>query len=339
MKQRRIGKSALFVSEIALGTMTFGGKLDAKDSMRILDYAIDHGIDFLDTAELYPVPPDPKWVFATESIIGSWLDGRSRDSVTLATKVVGPADAWFTPPIRNGKTALDRHQIRQAIEGSLRRLKTDYIDLYQIHWPDHAIGYEEILQTLHELKLEGKIRCIGTSNDSAWGLMKALQTAERFNLPRFESIQNNFSINNRRFEDALADICLREEVSLLPYSPIAGGVLSGKYSRGRWPEGSRFTDYRASGRERQTAMVERFLSPKAQALTEAVHALALELGVDPVTLAVAWSSQHDYVASTIVGANSIEQLAPSIKAADFIIDASTRAEIDRLCEQYTNPMG
>jgi len=327
------------VSEICLGTMTFGSTLDEKASFEVLDHAYDHGVDFFDAAEIYPVPPKAEWVFRTEEIVGKWLESKDRDAVILATKVTGPGHGWFAPPVRHGKTALDRHHIRTAIEGSLRRLRTDYIDLYQTHWPDHDFGYEETLETLDELQQEGKVRVVGCSNENPWGLMTSLRVAGEHDFARYETIQNNFSLNNRRFEDALAEICRRENVSLLPYSPIAGGVLSGKYNGGALPEAARFTEYLKGEGERQRAMAERFVNEKSLATAEAMIDIAGEAGVDVVTLAVAWSKQHDFVASTIVGANSVEQLKPSLAAADFELDDAILKRIDDVSERYPYPMG
>lgn len=327
------------VSEICLGTMTFGSQLDEAAAFEVMDYAYEHGIDFFDTAEVYPVPPKAEWVHRTEAIVGKWMQGKDRSSLILATKVVGPGHGWFAPPVRNGKTALDRHHIRTAIEGSLRRLKTDYVDLYQTHWPDHDFGYEETLEALTELKEAGKVRVIGSSNETAWGTMKAEQTAKERGLARYETIQNNFSINHRRFEDALADICRREKISLLPYSPIGGGVLSGKYNNGALPEGARFSEYLKGDGERQLKMAQRFVNEKSLATTAELMKLASENEMDVVTLAVAWSKQHDFVASTIIGANSIEQLKPSLAAADLKLSDEVLKAIDAISKKYPNPMG
>ncbi len=329
----------MVVSEICLGTMTFGSQLDERESFAIMDEAYEAGIDFFDTAEIYPVPPKAEWVNRTEEIVGKWLKGKDRSSILLATKVVGPGHGWFVPPIRSGKTALDRHHIRIAIEGSLRRLQTDYVDLYRTHWPDHDFGYEETLQTLTELQEEGKVRVIGSSNETEWGTMKANQVAQENGYARYQTIQNNFSINNRRFEDALADICRREGISLLPYSPIGGGVLSGKYNNGARPQGARFSEYLQTGGERQRQMAKRFVNDKSLATTAELIELAQELNIDVVTLAVAWSKQHDFVASTIIGANSSEQLKPSLAAAGLKLSDETLQKIDAISAKYPYPMG
>jgi aryl-alcohol dehydrogenase-like predicted oxidoreductase len=213
-----------------------------------MDRAADAGVYFFDTAEVYPVPPDHSYVYATEEIVGRWLRSHNRDAFQIATKFCGSANAWFKPPVREGHTAIDRHHIRRAIEGSLRRLGTDYVDLYQTHWPDHDVPYEPTLEALDELVQEGLVRYLGCSNETPWGLMKALGAAERCGLNRYESIQNNFSLINRRFEDSLAEVCRQERISLLPYSPMGGGVLSGKYNQPTTPEGARFSSLPADGR-------------------------------------------------------------------------------------------
>lgn len=339
MQKRRLGRSGIVVSEICLGTMTMGAQMDERAAFEMLDHAHANGINFFDTAEVYPIPPKAEWVNRTEEIVGKWLAGKDRSSVILATKVAGPAHGWFVPPVRGGTAALDRHHIRTAIEGSLRRLQTDYIDLYQTHWPDHDFGYDETLQTLSELQQEGKIRVFGSSNENEWGTMKANQVAAELGCSRYETIQNNFSINNRRFEDALAEICRREQISLLPYSPIGGGVLSGKYNEGKMPQAARFTEYLQGDGKRQREMVQRFVNEKSLATTAELMMLAAEFDLDVVTLAVAWSKQHDFVASTIVGANSLEQLAPSLAAADFKLSDEVLQRIDAISAQYPYPMG
>ncbi|MDV6234401.1 aldo/keto reductase [Leptospira ellisii] len=328
----------MVVSEICMGTMTFGSSCDENEAFRILDRAYDAGIDFYDTAEIYPVPPDEGYVNETEKIFGKWLKTKPRDSILIATKVCGPGHGWFVPPVRGGKTALDRRNIRTAIEGSLKRLGTDYVDLYQTHWPDSDFGYEETMEVLTELIDQGKIRYAGNSNETAWGMMKSLAVSERCGFTRYESIQNNFSILNRRFEDALADICKRESVSLLPYSPLAGGVLTGKYNSPNPPQNARFSRYMRSG-ERQRKMAHRFLNDGTVASTERLMKIAEEAGMSVTTLAVAWSKQHDYVASTIIGANTVEQLEESLKAKDVILSEEVLKKIDEVSKAIPYPMG
>lgn len=337
MERRRLGGSALTVTDICMGTMTFGAQNNEQESFEIMDCAYDAGIDFYDAAEIYPVPPDAATVGLTEEIVGRWMKTKPRDSVIIATKVTGPAHGWFTPPVRHGHTAFDRVQITRAVEDSLRRLQTDYIDLYQTHWPDHGARYEDILETLTILVKQGKVRAIGCSNETCWGVMKSLGASEQHGLCRYDSIQNNFSLLNRRCESELAQVCRREGLSLLPYSPLGGGVLTGKYQGGIWPEGARFTAYQNAG-ERQQKMASRFLNERSRQTVDMLVPIAQDLGVSLAGLATAWSRQHDFVASTIIGATSIPQLQESLQAIDLILDVETLARIDEIDEQIPNPL-
>ena len=339
MQQRRLGTSGIVVSEICMGTMTFGTQAEKKMSFRIMDKAFDAGIDFFDNAELYPVPPSPDLVGLTEEWLGEWLESKPREGVIVATKVAGAAHGWFNPPVRHDKAALDRNHIRKAIEGSLRRLKTDYIDLYQVHWPDHGMRPEDSLEALDELVKEGKVRALGVSNEDCYGLMKALWTSETHGFTRYDTIQNNFSLNNRRFEDELAEVCRREKVSLIPYSPLAGGVLSGKYNDGKRPEGARFTQYMDATGERQRAMADRFANERCLASTARFLEIARSAGLHPVTLAVAWSKQHEFVASTIVGATHEDQLDPILAAAGLELSKEVLEQIDEVSRAIRYPMG
>ena len=338
MEIRRLGRSGIVVSSICMGTMTFGRQADEAMAHRILDMSFDAGITFYDTAEVYPVPPTEDSAGRTEEIVGRWLKTKKREQVILATKVSGPSHGWIRSVQRSGMTALDRHSIVRAIEGSLERLQTDYIDLYQTHWPDHGTPYDETMETLDELVRAGKVRILGCSNETSWGLMKSLATSERLGAARYETIQNNFSLNNRRFEDELAQVCRQEKVSLIPYSPLAGGVLSGKYQDGETPKGARFSLYREMG-GRQSAMTQRFINDKSMASTARFQKIAAEAGVSLVTLATAWSKQHDFVASTIVGATHTDQLADIFAAAEVKLDAATLKAIDAVSKEYMYPMG
>ncbi len=337
MEKRRLGESGLVVSEICLGTMTFGTQANKEESFRIMDKSVDAGIDFFDTAEIYPVPPTPKLVGKTEEIVGDWLKDKPRESIIIASKIAGAAHGWFNPPIRHGKAALDRVHLRKALEGTLRRLQTDYIDLYQVHWPDHGMRAEDTLDELDRFVREGKVRAIGISNEDAYGLMKGLWTSDRQGLVRYDTIQNNFSLNNRRFEDELAEVCRREKVSLIPYSPLAGGVLTGKYNDGI-PDDARFSAYLKSG-PRQQAMAERFVNKRSIESTRRFMAVAQEAGLDITTMATAWSKQHDFVASTIIGASIAEQLDPILAAAGLILDDDVLARIDQVSTDILYPMG
>jgi aryl-alcohol dehydrogenase-like predicted oxidoreductase len=338
MQTHRLGKSPIVVSKICMGTMTFGAQADEKMSHRILDMSLDAGINFFDAAENYPVPPKEEWAGRTEEIVGRWMKTKRRDEVLIATKVCGPSHGWLKGSQRAGMTALDRHNIISAVEASLRRLDTDYIDLYQTHWPDHGARYEDALRALDDLVESGKVRIIGCSNETSWGLMKSLSVSEREGLARYETIQNNFSLNNRRFEDDLAQVCRQEGVSLIPYSPLAGGVLSGKYNNGARPDGARFSNYLNIG-GRQAAMAKRFVNDKTLLATERFGAIAQEAGMSLVTLATAWSMQHDFVASTIVGATHENQLAEIFAAADLILSDEVMKKINVVSKEILYPMG
>lgn len=332
MNKRRLGKSGLVVSEICMGTMTFGDQCDEALSFEIMDRAFDQGIDFYDAAEMYPVPPRAETTGVTEEIVGRWMKTKPRHQVLVATKITGPGHGWFVPPVRDGMTMLDRHQLIRAVESSLQRLQTDYIDLYQTHWPDHGMRYEEILGTLTELVHQGKIRAFGCSNETSWGLMKSLWAADLHGTERYETIQNNFSLINRRCLSELAQICRQEHVSLLPYSPLAGGVLTGKYLDNAYPDGARFTGYLQHGNERQKKMTARFINERSLAATERLQTIAQEAGMSLTTMATAWSKQHDFVASTIIGASTVEHLDDSLKASGLLLDESTLAKIDAVEE-------
>lgn len=338
MQTARLGKSAIYVSKICMGTMTFGNQADEKMAHRILDKSFEAGINFFDTAENYPVPPSEDWAGRTEEIVGRWMKTKQRDAIIMATKVCGPSHGWIRGSQRAGMTALDRHNITRALEASLKRLGTDYVDLYQTHWPDHGQPYEEHLRALDDAVKAGKVRIIGCSNETSWGLMKSLAVSEKHGLARHETIQNNFSLNNRRFEDELAQVCRQEGVSLIPYSPLAGGVLSGKYQGGATPEGARFSNYIKIG-GRQAAMAKRFVNEKSLASTERYMGIAAEAGMHVVTLATAWSKQHDFVASTIVGATHEDQLPPILAAADLTLSDDIMKACDAVSKQYLYPMG
>ena len=339
MEYRYIGNSGLRVTPICMGTMGFGTWSDKNESFRILDTAFDRGINFYDTAEVYPVPPTAELAGLTEEIFGQWIKTKPRDALILATKVAGAASGWFVPPIRQGFTAIDRHHVEAAIEGSLRRLGVDYIDLYQVHWPDTVVPIDESMEALDRLVEAGKVRYLGTSNDSAYGLTKANTVADYEGWSRFQSIQNNFSLLNRRFLDELANVCLQEQVSLLPYSPIGGGILSGKYNAGEMPVNSRFAEYQQASEQRQRAMADRFLNDGTLASTASYLEIADAAGLAPVTLATAWSMQHDFVASTIIGARTAEQLVDSLAALDVTLDDEVLQKCDEVHAQILYPMG
>jgi aryl-alcohol dehydrogenase-like predicted oxidoreductase len=339
MNRKRLGRSGLVVTDICLGTMTFGLQADEGTSFAIMDRAIEAGVDFFDTAEMYPVPPSARLFGVTEEIVGKWLKARGcRERIVLASKVTGPGHGWFRPEIRHGLTALDRRQITRACEDTLIRLQTDYLDLYQTHWPDHGARQGDILEVLTDLVQQGKVRAIGASNETCWGLMKNLWEAEKRGLQRFDTVQNNFSLINRRCESELAQVCRQEGVSLLPYSPLGGGVLTGKYNGGELPIGARFSEYLKSGGSRQQRMARRFVNDRTIETVKRLQEVARDIGVSMTALAVAWSKQHDFVASTIIGATSVAQLEESLGAADLILSPDVLARIDAIDEAIPNPM-
>jgi aryl-alcohol dehydrogenase-like predicted oxidoreductase len=339
MKYNYIGNSGLRVSNICLGTMTFGKKCAKKMAFAILDKAYANGVNFFDTAEVYPVPPTAETYGVTEALFGEWLADKPRDSIILATKVAGAANGWFVPPVRHGLTAIDAFHITTAVEGSLRRLKTDYIDLYQVHWPDTVVPIAESLEALDQLVRAGKVRYLGTSNENAYGLTKALETSRYQGFKRFESIQNNFSLLNRRFLDELAVVCRKEQVGLLPFSPLAGGVLSGKYRPGEQWTGFRFGDYRRNPDPRMKAQAERFANERSLAAARQYAAIAGKYGLAPATMAAAWTLGFPFVPSTIVGATHPSQLDDTLAASATILPEELLNECDAVNREILYPMG
>jgi aryl-alcohol dehydrogenase-like predicted oxidoreductase len=345
MKYRRLGRTGLDVSVICLGTMTWGQQNTEAEGHAQMDYALDQGVNFFDTAELYSIPPRPETQGSTERIIGSWFKARrNRDRIVLASKVVGrSANTWFRD---DGSPAeLSRAQIEEAIDKSLRRLGTDYIDLYQIHWPDrpmtwganptiyrHAEGQshpiEETLGILGDLVQAGKIRHVGLSNESAWGTMTFLRHAETRGLPRVQTVQNAYSLLNRTYEVALAEVSLREGIGLLAYSPLAQGYLTGKYLDGARPAGSRSTLFDRG---------QRYETPGAEPAIRKYVALAREHGLDPAQMAIAFVNSRPFVHATIIGATSLEQLKADIAAVDVTLTPELEAQIDAIHLVHCNP--
>jgi aryl-alcohol dehydrogenase-like predicted oxidoreductase len=324
--------------------MTFGEQNTESQAHAQLERALDAGINFIDTAEMYPVPPRAETQGETERHIGSWLARRGRrDRVVLATKVAGPAD-WL-PYLRGGANRLDRPNIEAAVNASLGRLRTDYIDLYQLHWPDREtnffgrLGYQapenddsvpllETLEVLNDLVRSGKVRHVGVSNETPWGLMRFLELAERHGLPRMVSIQNPYSLLNRTFEIGLAEVALREECGLLAYSPLAFGVLSGKYLDGARPPGARLTLF---------DRFDRYSNPQAQWATARYVALAREHGLDPAQMALAWVTSRPFVTSNIIGATTLEQLESNLASAELRLSQEVIAGIEAIHTSQPNP--
>jgi len=343
MEKRRLGRTDLDVSLICLGTMTWGEQNTEQEAFEQLDYATGEGINFIDAAEMYPVPPKAESQGLTEQYLGNWLARRGRrDDLVIASKVAGPGNGLTY--LRNGPR-LTREHIREACDASLKRLQTDYIDLYQVHWPDRntnffgKLGYrhrededftpiEETLDALHELVQEGKVRHIGLSNETPWGTMKYLQLAEQNGWPRPVSIQNPYNLLNRSYEVGMAEISLREQAGLLAYSPLAFGMLSGKYLDGQRPAKARLTLY-----ER----FSRYNSEQGEAATRAYVDLAHELGMSPVQLALAWVNSREFVTSNIVGATTLEQLRENVGSARVTLADDVIHAIEAIHQRYTYP--
>lgn len=340
MTYNYIGRSGLRVSRLCLGTMTFGSSAGKDEAFRIMDAAWEAGINFFDTAEIYPIPPRAEYAGNTEIIVGEWLKERNipRDGIIMATKVAGAANGWFVPPIRHGLTAIDRFHIERAVEGSLKRLGTDYIDLYQMHWPDTVVPIEESMAAFDALIKSGKVRYVGTSNDTAYGLTKAVTVSRYEKLARFESIQNNFSLLNRRFLDELGYVCKKEQISLLAYSPLAGGVLSGKYQNGM-PGDARYGKYAASDDARIRAQAARFAGPRSLELTAKYLEIANRAGLDPITMAMAWTLSFDFLGSSIFGATKKEQLSQILKSTETVLSGDVMLELDAAHAKVLYPMG
>lgn len=346
MERRQLGTTDTTVSALCLGTMTFGRQTDERDAFRQMDMALDHGIDFFDTAEIYAIPPNGTTFGTTETIIGRWLADRgARDRVTLATKIAGEGPRW----VRGGKNRVDRPNLEAAIDGSLQRLRTDFIDLYQIHWPnrgsyhfgqhwyyhggpgatDEALAdIHETLDTLARYIDRGIIRHVGLSNETAWGTMRYLWTAETTGLPRVVSIQNEYNPIYRLFEPDLQEIALREKVGLLAWSPLATGMITGKYAGGARPEGSRWWV------EKRTIQRD---TPRAHQAVARFHEIAAEADSDPVQLAIAWVRSRPFVTSAIVGARTSDQLAHLLPAADLTVSEETSKAIDTLRREIPLP--
>jgi aryl-alcohol dehydrogenase-like predicted oxidoreductase len=344
MRYSELGRTGVRVSRVGLGTMMYGSQVMPADAFRQMDYALERGINLFDTAEVYAVPPSPETQGRTEEILGDWFKASgARDKVFLASKVVGnsPSD-WMRP--EGAPTRVTAAQIDYAVENSLRRLQTDVIDLYQIHWPDRDVNkwgttlhvdYPEDYQSF-EAQLEalarhveaGRIRYVGVSNETAWGVMRFIAAAEKYNLPRIVSIQNAYSLVNRTFELGLSEIALQEQVGLLAYSSLAQGYLTGKYQNGARPAGARKTLY-----ER----LNRYEKEGSDAAIQAYLDLAASFGVDPVAFSYRFVASKAFVTSVLIGASSQAQLESDVAAFDLDWTTEMDAAVDRLHNLHSNP--
>jgi len=344
---RALGRTDILVSPLCLGTMTWGQQNTEAEGHAQLDYALDHGINFIDTAEMYPIPPRAETQGETERIIGSWLTSRrNRNKIVLATKVSGPSGSTYLradgrPP------RLDRQNIRAALQASLTRLRTEYIDLYQVHWPDRPLALfggvtpgaaasadrqevpiEETLAALGELVNEGTVRHIGVSNETAWGVSRYLRVSETSGLPRLVSVQNAYNLINRTYEAGLAEFAPREQVGLLAYSPLGQGYLTGKYRGGARPEGARTTLFNRGGR---------YEKPGTAEAIDTYLAIAADFGLDPAQLAIAWVTSRAFVTSNIIGATSLAQLKTNIDAQAITITPEIEARIEAAYQVHGSP--
>jgi len=344
MDYRPLGTTDIKVSSICLGTMTWGEQNTEAEGHEQMDYAVERGINFFDTAEMYAVPPRKETQGSTEQIIGAWFKERkNRDKIVLATKVAGRSNFDW---LRNdgGYTNHTAAQIEEAVDKSLKRLQTDYIDLYQLHWPDRPInlfgglGYKhidgdhtplgEILDTLGKLVKAGKVRHVGLSNETPWGTMKFLQIAEARGLPRMQSIQNAYNLINRTFELGGSEIAHREKVGLLAYSPLAQGYLTGKYRNGANPEGSR---------KKLFNRLQRYETPAADRAMESYFKIAEKHGIDPSQMALQYVTQRPFVTSNIIGATTMEQLKTDIDSVDLEMSEELLKEIEAAHLEQPNP--
>jgi aryl-alcohol dehydrogenase-like predicted oxidoreductase len=347
MKYKKLGETGIDVSLICLGTMTWGEQNTLDEAFRQMDYALDSGVNFWDTAEMYPVPVNADTAGETERYIGKWFsrNGR-RDEVVLTSKITGRSNrSW----IRDGaETRVNRSQIESAIEGSLQRLQTDYLDMYQIHWPDRQLGLwgegggsyvhkddedevaiHQTLEAMAGLVKSGKVRSIGISNETPWGVGEYLKAAQTRGLPKVASIQNSYSLLNRIYESGLSEFSYRENVGLLAYSPLGMGTLSGKYVSGNMPQNSRMRKF--------PDFMPRYQTPVAVQAIERYVNLAREFSLTPTELALGFVNTRPFVTSNIIGATSIPQLEENINTVDVEISAELEAEINRIHLLCKNP--
>ena len=345
MQYRPLGRTGLDVSVICLGTMTYGEQNTEAEGHAQMDLAVDRGVNFFDTAEMYSVPPRAETYGRTEEVIGTWFEARkNRDKVILATKAVGPGDRF--KHVRDGNPRFDRVNLTKAVDDSLTRLRTDYIDLYQLHWPERSVnsfgklGYvhvedeswtplAETLGCLDELVKAGKIRHVGLSNETPWGMMSYAHLSETMGLPRMVSNQNPYSLLNRSYEVGCAEVSIREDMGLLAYSPLAGGTLSGKYVGGVKPAGARMTLFPGN--------FSRYANPECEAAIELYVGIARKYDLDPSQMALAYVNSRRFLTSNIIGATTMEQLAVNIDSIDLTLAPEVLDEIEAVQKRYSNP--
>jgi len=343
MNYKQLGNTDIEVSTICLGTMTWGEQNSQNEAFEQMDYALDNGVNFWDTAELYAVPPKAETYGHTEIIIGNWFEKtKKREKVILATKVSGPARNY----IRKGENSFFGKNLKQALEDSLKRLKTDYIDLYQLHWPERKVNnfgtlgykheennwnqFEDVLGDLKKYIDSGKIRYVGLSNETPWGVIKYLQLSKDKDLPRMMSVQNPYNLLNRTYEVGLSEVSIREQIGCLAYSPLASGYLSGKYRNGVLPKGSRI--------ERDGDFWSyRYKTPNMENAVEEYYKISKKYNLDMSQMSLKFCEVQDFMTSVIIGATNMEQLKTNIESVKVSLDNEVKNEINKIQKKYPNP--
>ena len=342
MNYKKLGNTDLNVSTICLGTMTWGEQNTQNEAFEQMDYSLDNGVNFWDTAELYAVPPKAETYGHTETIIGNWFEKtKKRKEVILASKVGGPSRKYM----RNGENSFTGKNLENALHGSLKRLKTDYIDLYQLHWPERNVNnfgklgyehkendwnkFEDVLENLKKFIEEGKIRYVGLSNETPWGVMNYLQLAKDKDLPRMMSIQNPYSLLNRSYEVGLAEVSIRENIGCLSYSPLASGYLTGKYRNKQFPKGSRM--------ERDFDFWTRYRKPNMEEAVEDYYKISQKFDLDMSQMSIKFCEVQDFMTSVIIGATTMEQLKTNVESVKVNLDSEVIKEINNVQKKYPNP--
>ena len=342
MNYKKLGNTDLNVSTICLGTMTWGEQNTQNEAFEQMDYSLDNGVNFWDTAELYAVPPKAETYGYTETIIGNWFEKtKKRKDVILASKVGGPSRKYM----RNGENSFTGKNLENALHGSLKRLKTDYIDLYQLHWPERNVNnfgrlgyehkendwnkFEDVLENLKKFIEEGKIRYVGLSNETPWGVMNYLQLAKDKDLPRMVSVQNPYSLLNRSYEVGLAEVSIRENIGCLSYSPLASGYLTGKYRNKQFPKGSRM--------ERDFDFWTRYRKPNMEEAVEDYYKISQKFDLDMSQMSIKFCEVQDFMTSVIIGATTMEQLKTNVESVKVNLDSEVIKEINNVQKKYPNP--
>ena len=342
MNYKKLGNTDINVSTICLGTMTWGEQNTQSEAFEQMNYSLENGVNFWDTAELYAVPPKAETYGHTEAIIGNWFEKtKKRKDVILASKVGGPSRKYM----RNGENSFTGKNLEDALHGSLKRLKTDYIDLYQLHWPERNVNnfgrlgyehkendwnkFEDVLENLKKFIGQGKIRCVGLSNETPWGVMNYLQLAKDKGLPRMMTIQNPYSLLNRSYEVGLAEVSIRENIGCLAYSPLASGYLSGKYRNKKFPKGSRM--------ERDFDFWTRYRKPNMENAVEDYFKISQKFEMDMSQMSIKFCEVQDFMTSVIIGATTMEQLKTNVESVKVNLDSEVIKEINNVQKKYPNP--